>query len=142
MATQIIGSYAINNLLPIQSRPSGSIAFGPVALPAGYSNIQVAFDLQQIQTLTAVFTVVVEVSQDNGVNWTTVGSYGLDLAVSGYRLVANTLMRALNDPLGPGPVRYFGSSGRLPQTDSTQRQIRGTLTCSETSVSGVTVIAV
>jgi len=142
MPTQIIGSLAVNNLLPIQSRAAGSVSFGPLPIPAGYSNFQVLFDLQQVNSLTAQFTALVELSFDGGANWQTVGDYGLDLAQSGYRLVSTQLLRALDDAYGPGPVRYFGSSVRLMQTDNTTRQIRGTLTCSEALVSGVTLVGV
>jgi hypothetical protein len=142
MATQVIGSYAINNLLPIQLRNAGSIAFGPFNVPAGYSSLQVSFDLQQVNSLTAAFTALVEVSFNSGGSWQTVGDYGLDLSVSGYRLVAGQLLRSLTDNFGPGPVRYFGNSVRLMQTESTTRQIRGTLTCSEAVISGVTIIGV
>src|SRR3954468_14065306 len=99
MATQIIGSLAINNLLPIQSRGAGQVAFGPVAVPAGYSFLTVQFDLQQVQTLTASFTTAIQLAQD-GVNFVDAGGAGLDLAQSGYRLVANQLLRAVDDNLG------------------------------------------
>ena len=142
MATQIIGSLAINNLLPIQSRAAGSVNFGPLAVPVGYSQFQVMFDLQQVNSLTAQFTAQIDLSFDGGANFVTVGSYGLDLALSGYRLVTGQLLRALDDNYGPGPVRYFGSSIRLTQTDNTTRQIRGTVTCSEALISGVTLVGV
>lgn len=142
MATQVIGSYAVNNLLPIQARAAGTVPFGPFNVPAGYSALSISFDLQQVNSLTAVFTALVEVSFDSGANWTTVGSYGLDLAKSGYRLVSGQILRALDDRYGPGPVRYFGSNVKLMQTESATRQVRGTVGCSEAAISGVTIIGV
>lgn len=142
MATQVVGSYAVNNLLPIQARAAGTVPFGPFAVPAGYSSLQISFDLQQVNSLTAVFSAVVQVSFDGGLNWTTVGDYGLDLAQSGYRLVSGQLLRALDDRFGPGPVRYFGSNVKLLQTESTTRQVKGTVSCSEAAISGVTIIGV
>jgi len=142
MATQIIGSLAVNDILPIQARNAGSVNFVQSVVPAGYTQFQVMFDLQQVNSLTAVFTAHIEMSFDGGANFSVIGDYGLDLAQSGYRLVTGKLFRALDDPSGPGPVRYFGSSIRLAQTDSTQRQIRGMLTCSEALISGVTLVGV
>jgi hypothetical protein len=142
MATQIIGSLAVNNILPIQSRNAGSVAFGPLNVPAGYTSFQVMFDLQQVNSLTATLSAIIEISFDAGANWQTVGDYALNLAVSGYRLVAGQLLRALDDPYGTGPVRYFGSPIRLMQTESTTRQVRGTLTSTEALISGVTLVGV
>lgn len=142
MATQIIGSLAVNDLLPIQARAAGSVAFGPINVPAGYTTFQVMFDLQQVNSLTAVLSAVIELSFDGGTNWAVVGDYALDLSRSGYRLVTGQLRRALDDDLGTGPVRFFGSSVRLPQTESASRRIRGTLTSSEAVISGVTLVGV
>jgi hypothetical protein len=139
MATQVIGSLAVNNLLPIQLRAAGSVAFGPFAVPAGYTNLDILFDLQQVATLTAVLAAHVELSPD-GSTWGVVGDFELDLAASGYRLVAGVLTRSPLDAWGPGPVRYFGQTVRLFQTDLTTRQVRGTLTSSEGLISGVTLV--
>lgn len=142
MATQLIGSYAINNILPVQPRGAGQVSFGPIAIPAGYTTFQVVFDLQQVQSLTAAFAALIDMSLDGGATWQNVGDYGLDLSRSGYRLVGNQLLRALDDPYGTGPVRYFGSNVRLMQTESTTRQIRGTVSCTEATTSGVTLVGV
>jgi hypothetical protein len=142
MATQIIGTLAVNNLLPIQARNAGSVPFGPISIPAGYTSFSVMFDLQQITSLTATLSAIVEISFDAGATWQTVGDYALSLAQSGYRLIGGVLTRALDDPLGNGPVRYFGSSARLAQTESTTRQVRGTLTSTEALISGVTLVGV
>jgi len=140
MATQVIGSVAVNNLLPIQARGAGSVAFGPVAVPAGYSIIAVLFDLQQVTSLTAVLSATFEMSTD-GVTWTGIGGAGLDLSRSGFQVLNNVLTRSNTDALGPGPVRVFGGQVRIPQTDSTTRQVRGTITASEALTSGVTLSA-
>lgn len=140
MATTIIGSFAINDLLPIQARGAGTVAFGPFNVPAGYTSLQLTFDLQQVSSLTPVFSGHVEQSFDSGANWETVGDFELDLSVSGYRNVGGVLMRALDDPLGPGPVRTFGVSIRLRQCDLSTRRVRGSVTCSAAVTSGVTLV--
>lgn len=140
MATQVIGSLAINNLLPIQARGAGSVSFGPVAIPRGYSRITVQIDLQQVASLTAAFQLAVEVSLD-GTTWQSAGGAGLDLSRSGYVLDAGVIRRPDADSMGPGPVRVAGLSVPLFGTDLTTRQVRGTLTCSEPATSGATVMA-
>lgn len=140
MATSIIGSLAINPLLSIQSRAAGQIAWGPVAVPLGYTSLTVQIDLQQVASLTAVFAATGELSFD-GVNFQSIGGPELDLAASGYRLVNGVLTRALNDPQGAGPVRTFGFQFRLRQCDLTTRQVRGTLSCTEAVISGATFVA-
>lgn len=141
MATQVIGDIAINNLVPIASHGAGVLAFGPVALPAGYSVLTVVFDLQQVTTLTPVFTATVQLSLDNGATWADVGGVGLDLSKSGYVLASGVITRNASDALGPGPVRDFAAQVQLPRTELTTRQIQGTVTCSAAVISGVTITA-
>jgi hypothetical protein len=140
MATQIIGSLAVNNLLPIQSRAAGQIAFGPFNVPAGYTSLTIQFDLQQVSSLTAAFTADVQLSQD-GTTFQDLGNVGLNLAQSGYVLNGGVLTRAADDPLGPGPVRVFGVNVKLPGTQLTTRAVKGTLACTEAVISGVTLMA-
>jgi hypothetical protein len=140
LATQVIGSYAINDLLPIQARQAGTVAFGPFSVPAGYTSLGLTFDLQQVSSLTAVLSGFVEISFDGGTNWQTVGDFALDLAVSGYRLVSGQLLRALDDPMGPGPVRFFGQNVRLGNSHLTTRRVRGSISSSEAVTSGVTLV--
>jgi hypothetical protein len=141
MATTVIGSLAINPLLPIQARGAGSVSFGPVAIPVGYSALTVQVDLQQISSLTAVFDLQVQFSLDNGQTWSLPEGSGLDLSRSGYVLTNGVLTRAADDPRGPGPVRVVGLSVSLLHTELATRQIRGTLSCSEPSISGATFMA-
>jgi hypothetical protein len=153
MATTIIGSLAINDLLPIQSRAAGQISWGPVAVPVGYTSLTVQLDLQQVASLTAVFVATGELSFD-GVNFSSIGGPELDLSVSGFRLVNGVLRRSdgtvplpdasgffAPDPLGTGPVRTFGFKFTLFQCDLTTRKVRGTLSCSESVISGATFVA-
>jgi hypothetical protein len=141
MPTQIIGSIAINNLLPIAARGAGSVSWGPVAVPAGYSVIAVTFDLQQVASLTAIFSATFQLALD-GVTFVDIGSgVGLDLSKSGFVLNAGVLTRPATDPLGPGPVRIFGRQVFLNGTDLTTRQLKGTLSSSEALTSGVTLTA-
>lgn len=140
MATTIIGSIAANDLVAIASHGAGSLPFGPFAVPAGYTQLMVVFDLRQVDTLTATLTAAVEVSFDSGGNWTSVGSGTLSLPSSGYVLNGSVLTRSAGDPLGPGPVRMFGKSFMLKQTDLSTRQVRGTLSIDEALISGVTLV--
>ena len=141
MATQVIGSIAVNNLLPIQARGAGTANYGPVAIPAGYSIFWVVFDLQQVSSLTAVLSGTADISLDGGANWSTVSGAGIDLSVSGFVVNNGVLTRSASDPAGPGPVRAFAIRILLQHTDSTQRMIRGTVTASEALTSGVTLMA-
>lgn len=141
MATQVIGVLAVNNILPTQARAAGSFNFGPVALPVGYSGLWVQFDLTQVTSLTPVFSFSFDLSFDNGSTWTTVNSAGLDLALSGYVITGGVLTRAADDAMGPGPVRVFGGRVGLTQTESSARQVRGVLTCSQAVASGATIYA-
>lgn len=140
MATQIIGSLAINNILPTQARGAGTASWGPVAVPAGYSFLTVQFDLTQLVSLTPVLTAAVSIALD-GVNFVPGSEVGLDLSVSGYVLNGSVVTRASDDPLGTGPVRVFGATFRLPSTELTTRKVQGTLQCSEAVTSGVTLMA-
>lgn len=140
MATQIIGSLAVNSILPIQARAAGSIPFGPFTVPAGYTSLTIQFDLQQAASLTATFTANVQVAPD-GVNYVDQGDVGLNLAQSGYVLNGSVLTRSADDSLGPGPVRVFGVNVKLPGTHLTTRAVKGTLACSEAVTSGVTLMA-
>jgi hypothetical protein len=142
MATTIIGSLALNPLLPIQARGAGQISWGPVAVPAGYTNLTIQIDLQQVSSLTAAFSTNGDLSFDGGVSWPiNFGATGLDLAQSGYRLVNGVLTRAVDDPMGPGAVRVFGFRFPLFQCDLTTRQVRGVLSCTEALISGATFVA-
>src|SRR3954471_14288163 len=105
MATTLIGSLAINPLVPIASHAAGSMPFGPIALPAGYSVISVTFDLQQVSSLTAVLSANLQLSIDGGANFIDIGGAGLDLSKSGYVLNGSVITRSETDSLGPGPVR-------------------------------------
>lgn len=140
MATVTVGSLVANNLVPIASRGAGSIAFGPFAVPAAFTQLMVIFDLQQVASLTATLGSTVEVSLDNGTNWTAAGANSLSLPNSGYVLNGGVLTRSVTDPFGPGPVRIFGTSFRLLHSDISTRQVRGTLTQDETLISGVTLL--
>jgi hypothetical protein len=140
MATTIIGSLAINPLLPIQSRAAGQISWGPFAVPAGYTSLTVQIDLQQVASLTAAFSATGELSFD-GVTFQPIGGPGLDLAASGYRIVGGVLTRAVDDPMGPGPVRTFGFRFPLFQCDLATRKVQGTLSCTEAVISGATLVA-
>jgi hypothetical protein len=140
VATQVIGSLAVNNILPIQSRALGSIPFGPFNVPAGYSSLTIQFDLQQVSSLTATLTANVQFSLD-GTTFQNMGDVGLNLAQSGYVLNGGVLTRAADDPLGPGPVRVFGVGVKLFGTHLTTRVVKGTLSCTEAAISGVTLMA-
>lgn len=139
MANVTVGSLVANNILTITSHPSGSTTFGPLAVPAGFTIFTIMFDLQQVSSLTAVFTGSVEISFDNGTNWTSAGASKLDLSVAGFTAPGGILTRSSTDFFGPGPVRVFGQNFFLRQCDLSTRQIRGTLTCSESLISGVTL---
>jgi hypothetical protein len=156
MATTIIGSLAINPLLPIQSRIAGQISWGPFAVPAGYTFLTVQIDLQQVASLTAVFSATGFIAPD-GVNFQSIGGPELDLSRTGFRLVNGVLMRSDGtvplpppnsppgffeaDPMGPGPVRTFGFRFPLSQCDLTTRKVQGTLSCTEAVISGATLVA-
>lgn len=139
MASQIIGCMVANELLENSVRPAGSLDFGPVDIPDGFGFLGIMFDLRNVISLTAQFNAMVEVSYDGGQTWESLGGGGLDLAVSGYRIVDNKLMRSDSDPQGPGPVRCFGEMIFLKRTDN-PRKIRGTLSQTEASEIGVTVV--
>lgn len=140
MPSQTVGVMVINNLVPTATRQAGTLEFGPVSIPAGIGWINIMFDLREVGNLTTVFESFVEVSMDDGQTWTSLGGSGLDLSRSGYRLVGGALYRALDDPLGPGPIRCYGKMRTIPNTELTTRQIRGTLSQSESVKSGVTVV--
>lgn len=141
MANVPVGSLVANNLLAIASHPAGQVSFGPLAVPAGFTMFVVLFDLQQVTSLTAVFNASVEISFDNGATFTSAGVSKLDMSVSGYVLNGGVLTRPQTDFYGPGPVRIFGARIDLKQSDLTTRQVRGVLSCTESVISGVTLVA-
>ena len=142
MATTIIGSLAVNDLVTIGSHNAGSVPFGPFNIPVGVSQLMVIFDLRQVNTLTATLGSSVEISFDSGGNWESAGANELRLPDSGYVLNAGVLSRSASDLLGPGaPVRMFGTRLMLKQCHLTTRQLRGTLTQDQALISGVTLVA-
>jgi len=139
MANVTVGAFVANELLAPQARAAGTLAFGPVAIPTGFSHVVVMFDLRQQTTATAAFSATLSGSLDNGATWTAMGGAGLDLP-AGLVLTSGHLYRSESDPLGPGVIRTFGFGHALPRTELTTRQIKGTVSCTESSTLGVTVV--
>lgn len=138
MANVVVGSLVANELVPIASHAAGSLNFGPLNIPQGFTVLMIAFDLRQVDSLTATFSSTVELSLDNGANWIAAGGNALNLAQSGYVLNGGVLTRSNVDPMGPGPVRMFAKQIILKNSDLTTRQVRGTLSVTEALISGVT----
>jgi hypothetical protein len=140
MANVTVGSLVANDLVTIALHQAGSLNFGPLNVPVGFTQFWVVFDLRQVDALTATLASSVEISFDNGSNWSFNGGNGLSLPDSGYVLNGGVLTRSASDPLGPGPVRTFGKSFMLKQCHLSTRQVRGVLTQSEALISGVTLV--
>lgn len=142
MANVITGTLVANDLIPTASHAAGSLTFGPLNVPAGFTILMISFDLRQVASLTPVFTTSVEISLDSGANWVSAGGNGLNLAQSGYVLNGGVLSRSASDALGPGaPVRVFAKQVSLMHAETATRQVRGVLTCSEAVIAGVTLAA-
>jgi hypothetical protein len=140
MANTIVGSIVANDLVAIASHQAGNLTFGPLNVPAGFTQLEIVFDLRQVTSLTAILGSSVEISFDSGGNWVSAGANELNLADSGYVLTNGVLTRSASDPLGPGPVRIFGKKFMLKQCNLTTRQVRGVLSASEALISGVTFV--
>ena len=138
MANVVVGTLVANELVTTASHQAGTLNFGPLNIPQGFTVLMISFDLRQVNSLTATFSSSVEISIDSGANWDFAGGNALNLAQSGYELNGNVLTRSATDPMGPGPVRMFAKQILLKNCHLTTRQVRGTLSVTEALISGVT----
>lgn len=134
MAFTSIGCASVSPVFATLPWPAGSKVLGPVVLPDRFRGGMLLVDLTQIADLLASISVVMELSMD-GLTFSSVGGFGIDLPNSGYSVGLNGLVDANGDP-----VRIAGFPVRFPQAGLITRQLRGTATLSQPAVVGMTLV--
>lgn len=114
-------------VLPLQIRPAGDYAFGPVVIPVGLVSLQIGIDRPDL-TLSAVVEWACDLSLDSGGTW---APWGAARAIGGSFIDPETGLEALES--------YF--TVPLPDPVNTERQLRGRITLNEPLRIGMSVKA-
>lgn len=107
MAFTVVGSLAVEEILPTQSRQSGTLNVSAITLPVKYSWGVVILDMSQITDLLAVITVTTNVAND-GVNIDFTKIFQIDLPA----------LASQGCTLGPGGVGLVDQFGVFNKTTS------------------------
>lgn len=133
MAFTSVGLFSSQVMAPTQSRGAGTFTLGPFSIPANVRYGAVAIDVSQQPDLTPNITLTVDTSAD-GINFTTLGTIGLNLPQSGYSILGGIIV----DGNGT-PVLNAWTSLKFPPPNLPNRAVRFTLVVDNPATLGASV---